>query len=375
MRDAERWWVLVAGVAGLVAFTGGSLLTGVPRVDDTLERVQDDVARRRNAVLVGSVLSVSGPALLLWPLAVIATSDVEDVWPSLALFSIGAWVLGFAVLAFATMLVVAVAWRGPSGVAPSAVRLLLDASHLATWSVSAPLGAISVAATTTVGVQAGLVGWPVVAAAAAKVATVTVEVAGIGRREGWNAGGWAAGVSGHATVAWFALVLAALGVTSDGRGRRGSLPATFSGDAPHHAADHQPVTAAADDQRPVRRPQDAGELGPGAGPDQRPIVAVGGDLDVEPVAREPVPAAQRQQLGPPGDVDLEALHRRARFGLGSPRAGCAGRLEAERVRQPGAVGTAERRTHHPEHRSPGGVDVGVDRDLVDIDVGQTFHMK
>ena len=46
--------------------------------------------------------------------------------------------------------------------------------------------------------------------AAAKVLTVVIEVAGVGVRSGWNAGGWAAGSSGYATVAWFGLVLLAL---------------------------------------------------------------------------------------------------------------------------------------------------------------------
>jgi hypothetical protein len=211
MRDAERWWAVATGIAGLVAIAGGSLLTNVPRVDHAFEGVRKELARRRSAILVGSVVSVSGSALLLWPLALVATSDAEDVWRSLALFSVGAWVLGFAFLAFAAMLVLAVAWRDPADLEPSVGRLLLDASHLATWSVSAPVGAISVVATTAVGLQAELVGPVVVGAAVAKVATVAVEVAGTGRRDGWNAGGWAAGLSGYATVAWFAVLLASLG--------------------------------------------------------------------------------------------------------------------------------------------------------------------
>jgi hypothetical protein len=34
-----------------------------------------------------------------------------------------------------------------------------------------------------------------------------VEILGVGVRSGWNAGGWAAGTSGYATTAWFALLL------------------------------------------------------------------------------------------------------------------------------------------------------------------------
>lgn len=120
------------------------------------------------------------------------------------------WVLGFAFLSLAELLVVAVAWRGPEALQRWVARLFRDASHLATWSVSAPLGAIAVVATTTVGLQAGLVGSLVVAAAVAKVVTAAVEIAGAARRDGWNAGGWAAGSSAYATVAWFALLLTSL---------------------------------------------------------------------------------------------------------------------------------------------------------------------
>lgn len=77
------------------------------------------------------------------------------------------------------------------------------------WSVSAPIGAVLVAATTAVGLQNEIFG-PLVVIAAAKVLTVVIEVAGVGVRSGWNAGGWAAGSSGYATVAWFGLVLLAL---------------------------------------------------------------------------------------------------------------------------------------------------------------------
>jgi len=64
-----------------------------------------------------------------------------------------------------------------------------------------------VLATTVVAVQADLAGGLLVALAGVKVATVVVEVAGTGRRTGWNAGGWARGVSGYTSVAWFAALL------------------------------------------------------------------------------------------------------------------------------------------------------------------------
>ena len=157
-----------------------------------------------------ALATVAGAGLLLWPLCSVATSTGVDVWRSLALFSIATWVFGFGFLAVGSMLVVAMVWRTEHGPEEATARVLLDLSHLAVWSISAPIGALSVVATTAVGVQAELFGPLVVVVALAKVVTAAIEVAGIGRQQGWNAGGWAYGSSGYATVAWFALVLVAL---------------------------------------------------------------------------------------------------------------------------------------------------------------------
>ena len=210
MRDVEQAWVVAAGVLGLICFAAGALTAKVPAVDAPIGDAVADLVRRRRAVLTGSIASITGAALLLWPLAAVDTDPDPGVWRSLALFSMAAWVFGFGFLALGSLLVIGVVWRGDEGPRLDVSRVLLDISHLAVWSVSAPIGAVSVVATTAVGVQAGLFGAWVVAAAVAKVLTVLVEVAGTGRRHGWNAGGWAYGTSGYATVAWFALVLIAL---------------------------------------------------------------------------------------------------------------------------------------------------------------------
>lgn len=206
----EGWWAVAAGLVGLIAFAGGSLLADLPRIDASDPEVVDRLSARRTRILAGSVLSVTGAALLLWPLSLVATSGSDAVWPSLALFSVASWVLGFGFLTVGALLTSAVAWRDPSTFDPPTLRLALDAAHLAVWSVSAPIGAIAVVATTVVGRQAGVFGVAVVVLAAAKLVTVLVEVVGTGRRAGWNAGGWAAGTSGYVTVAWFAAVLVGL---------------------------------------------------------------------------------------------------------------------------------------------------------------------
>jgi hypothetical protein len=124
-------------------------------------------------------------------------------------------VLGFAFLVVGAAGPAAVAWRRPPPpLPPAVVRLVLDLAHLATWSLSAPLGAVSTVATTAVALEGdattGVVAALLVALAGLKVVTVAVEVAGTGRRTGRNAGGWAAGSSGYVTVAWFAVLLLAV---------------------------------------------------------------------------------------------------------------------------------------------------------------------
>lgn len=210
MSDAETYWVVAAGAVGLFAFAIGSVLPAVPPIDATMDDVLHSLQRNRARILAGSVLAPTGAALLLWPISAVATTNPDQGWASLRAFSIAVAVLGFAFVAISSVAMAALAWRDPKGVHPSTVRLVLDGCHLAIWSVSAPIGAALVLSTTAVGVQAGLFGPFVVVAAALKTATVVLEVIGIGQRAGWNAGGWAAGSSGYATVAWFGFVLFAL---------------------------------------------------------------------------------------------------------------------------------------------------------------------
>ncbi len=213
MGDVERWWVVTAGVVGLAAFVGGSVLTGLPAVDDTDDVVVAALVRRRSAILTGSVLSALGVALLLWPLAVVS-ADGDDGWADLGTFALATWVLGFAFLVVGALGRAALAWRDPTALPVAVVRLVLDLAHLATWSLSAPVGAVSTVVTTVVAGRAvaaeGMVGALLVGLAGHKVVTVVVELAGTGRRSGWNAGGWALGSSGYVTVTWFAALLLAL---------------------------------------------------------------------------------------------------------------------------------------------------------------------
>lgn len=203
-------WAVGVGAVGLAAFAAGSLLMALPPIDAADDEVVATLARRRGPILAGAVLSVLGVALLLGPLAAMSA----DGGTGLAAFALATWVLGFAFLVVGAAGPAAVAWRDPAALPPAVVRLVLDLAHLATWSLSAPLGAVSTVATTAVALEGdattGVVAALLVALAGLKVVTVAVEVAGTGRRTGRNAGGWAAGSSGYVTVAWFAVLLLAM---------------------------------------------------------------------------------------------------------------------------------------------------------------------
>jgi hypothetical protein len=203
----EGWCAVIAGLVGLGTFAGGSMLAALPPVDAVDADAVGSLTRRRSPVLAGSVLALLGAALLLWPLATVAGSVPVDPWSSIGSFSLAVWILAFSFLAVAAVGVSALVWRDPAALPVPVVRLVLDAAHLATWALSGPAAAVATTATTAVGREAGMFGALVIGLAAAKVASVVVEVVGTGRRTGWNAGGWAAGISGYVTVAWFLAVL------------------------------------------------------------------------------------------------------------------------------------------------------------------------
>jgi hypothetical protein len=206
MGDASGW-VAAAGLVGLAAFVAGALIGALPRVEAEDVEVTAFLVERRASILLGSLLVISGAALLLWPLAAIGSSGIDQPSTTLGLFSMATWVLGLTFLMISSVAVSALVWRDPVALATPLVRFVLDGVHLATWSLSAPVAAIATVATTVVGYRSGVLPWWVGVFAAAKVASVVVEVVGLGQRSGWNAGGWAAGVSGYCTVGWFASIL------------------------------------------------------------------------------------------------------------------------------------------------------------------------
>lgn len=200
---------VTAGMAGLVLLAGGSTLTALPPIDRPIEAVIRTVQARRPAVLAGSLMASTGTGLLLWPVTA-ATTASEDVWRSLALFSVAVAALGAMFLAASALATIALAWPSNADLHRGTARVLHQVAHLATWSVSAPVAAVFVIATTAAAAQAHIAGPALVTAAVFKIVTIGVEIIGIGQRTGWNAGGWARGASGYATVLWYAALLLAL---------------------------------------------------------------------------------------------------------------------------------------------------------------------
>jgi hypothetical protein len=188
-----------------VLFVIGSLLVQAPPIDAELAPVLRRVGEARRRVLAGTLFSTFGGALILWPITAVASADDHDVWRSLALFSMAVAVAGSVFLTLAAVATAALVWRGPEDVPASTARLLLDAAHLATWCrrrLLCPSQQRPLSRSRRISSARSLCSRPV-----AKVATVVVEILGVGVRSGWNAGGWAAGTSGYATTAWFALLL------------------------------------------------------------------------------------------------------------------------------------------------------------------------
>lgn len=205
----ETTAAIAAGAAGLVLLAGGSTLASLQPIDTPINETIHILHRRRNPVLTGSVAALSATGLLLWPIAAIAAESTE-AWLSLRIFSVAIATLGSMFLAIAFLATAALAWPNETELDPGAARLLHQIAHLATWSVSAPLAATFVAATTGTAWQADIANPALLLAAGVKIATVVVEIVGTGQRSGWNAGGWAKGTSGYATVAWYTALLLAL---------------------------------------------------------------------------------------------------------------------------------------------------------------------
>ncbi|MEZ5268446.1 MAG: hypothetical protein R2789_07745 [Microthrixaceae bacterium] len=180
--------MIAVGVVGLAGFVAGSYLTD-PRVDSTSKKALARVRSRRSAVLSGSLTAVGG-GLLLSHRVHLHRQVRRNLGVTRAPASSSPLTMSFLVVT--AVFNAALAWRIRLRSLLTA-RLVLDGVHLGIWSVSGPLAAIMVSAATAVGWQNDLLGPAVVVAAAVKVGTVVVELAGIGVRTGWNAGGWARG--------------------------------------------------------------------------------------------------------------------------------------------------------------------------------------
>ncbi len=224
MQGRRGWtsWPVLTGAGGLACLVIGSFCAGtLPAIDAEPERVIDFLADRRAAVLGGALLTITASVLLLAPLVEMSVRLREAARETAAWFALATWVIALSLLALSAVAFALGAWRDPHDVSPDVVQFAYDAHHLVLWGLSAPVAAIAVIATTVPARSVGLAPVALVVLAGVKVATTIVEIAGVWATTGWNAGGYAASISGVATVAWFTALLVTLGRTSR---RSGSEP-------------------------------------------------------------------------------------------------------------------------------------------------------
>ena len=204
-------WTVVLGAAGIGCLVAGAFAAGTPpAVDATTATWIAYLSDHRGAVLAGAALTTAAGVLLLAPFAHLSALVRRSGRDTAATFGLATWVVAFMFLIVGSMAVAAVAWRGPAELDMSVVRFAVDISNLATWGLSATVAGIAVLAMTLPAWRAGLVSRWVAGLAVAKSVTCVVEVAGLGLRHGWDAGGYGAATSAAALVAWAVAVLWAL---------------------------------------------------------------------------------------------------------------------------------------------------------------------
>lgn len=205
-----------AGLAGVVCYLVGAFLPGSPlKPDAATDSIVSHLADHRRSVLIGYALTLMGLALLVWFLgylrAVLAEAEAEhgSSGSPLATVTTVSWVLLFAIAGAGGAGVSVVAWRGAGQVDPNLVRLVFDISNLSLYTITATVAFLSVAAPTVVIARTGVLPRWLVVIGVIELAVNVVELAGIGTRTGWNAGGYVAGVGPLVWMVW----VAALSIT------------------------------------------------------------------------------------------------------------------------------------------------------------------
>ncbi len=201
-----------AGVLGVVCYLVGAFLPGNPlKPDAATDSIINHLADHRRSVLIGYALTLVGLALLLWFLGYLRAllAEAEGGGGPLATVTAVSWVLLFAVAAAGGAGITVVAWRGVGEFDPNLVRMAFDVQNLSLYAITATVAFLSVAAPTLVIARTRVLPRWLIVLGVIELAVNVIELAGIGTRRGWNAGGYAAGLGPLVWMVW----VAALSVT------------------------------------------------------------------------------------------------------------------------------------------------------------------
>jgi hypothetical protein len=205
----------LSGLAGVVFYAIGVLLPGsAPRPDAATSQVAAFLVDHRDALLTGFALQLVGLGLFLCFLGQLRTlvAGPGGACVPLATATAAGWVVLMAIVAGATLPVIAIVWRGAGATSPGLVRLAYDVQTLGTYAASATAAVVSVGAPSlAIWRHRILPRWLAILGVVAVAANV-VELTGLASRHGSLAGGTTDGVGLILWIVWVAAVSVSMGI-------------------------------------------------------------------------------------------------------------------------------------------------------------------
>lgn len=127
--DAERLDAGTGLIGAVLGFVGSTMVfSALPRPDDPVDKYVSVVTDSRGQILAGVVMWSVAVGLLLWWAAALKRhlAAAGEAGRRLADLVLAATVLALGCTFAGLMPIAAVAWRGPSGLSPEFVRLVVD---------------------------------------------------------------------------------------------------------------------------------------------------------------------------------------------------------------------------------------------------------
>lgn len=172
-RTWNRLEPLTGVVGSLLAFVGtGLYFADLPKADDPASDFVKYIVDNRESILTGTVLFMFGGGFLLWWLgtlrATLSSGDARTArWATISLLG-GA--VGFATVFVGGSTFTTLAWRGPDGLSPELVRVVIDSLQVGFGVMSAiPFTVMILAATLAMGRHTAFPTWLVWVGVAAAV--------------------------------------------------------------------------------------------------------------------------------------------------------------------------------------------------------------